>query len=1575
MLSLYEKELQQQYKQKQNKAKKSHNQHNNPNKRQTHDSEPLKSPLLSGPEDSSNSSSSSSNSYNSMNQTQPIAKNKQKNKTAKNEGKEGKEKYNVKREISIHNGQFELEEEQKKLVRQQLNSSYWGKFSLFLGGDPYDRATLYGSNAIKSTRYEWYSFLPKNLFEQLNPWSKPANFYFLCIAVLQSIPSISTTQGRPSILVPLLFVLIVSAVKDAIEDWGRRKQDNEKNNANYKVYRDGKYKEIRSKDLYVGDLILVEDAHRIPADCLLISSALSSYAYVDTKNLDGETNLKPKTVPNVELLQKMKQQWKPMDKINLKLTADPANGDMREWNAYITDDSNSKENINLESFLLGDCILRNTPWIVALVVYCGEDSKIRQNMAAQLSKIRYKETTVFKLTKKLFAAQVIIQLCLCFIGAVVSSQAEKWDYEQNAWYLDPSSNFSYYGFLHFWTWFILCTGFVPISLYVSLELVQFIQAKFIEWDKELCHTINGQVIPAGVNTSRLNEELANVSYIFSDKTGTVTQNSMVFRKCIIGAQQYGKSKTEAGIIRDAKLKGQSIQQAIKNFKAEEAKQLEGNKENKGKSNDPNVTHVQFDEKEKLLEALKSSKPTYKDGSKGIKSSKGNVSSSSSGTSKGDKASPADAQLARDFLYALALNNTVFPKIKTEDDEEEQKSNDNNEKKEDKRKSTDLKQVKVEKVKESKDSEEAKEFQGPASELDESAPQQSNCEDANEELEIELDASSPDEAALCAFAKEMGFELFSRADGVYRLRVSEPISSKEGSKKSSDKQVYSSNKEKHFEDFEEVCMIDFNSKRKRMTVVLRPLDENGKGIDKLKIYCKGADSAVKELLEEADSNVEAVYKQLEEYGGESLRTLVIAGAEQPLSWFDQFKDKYESAQRDQGSTEKGHNDGSCSENCKLCTIEEEIENAAKFSLLGATGIEDKLQEGVADCLADLKAAGICCWLLTGDNVSTAINIGISCNLLDAEMESSGRLFVLDKDLDSAQKVAQEIKKSSQHMKEEMNKAEKSGKEVPGFGLALHGNVWKLLIQSVTKKISPIHFKSPTLYRQHNSHSSKNKQNSEENHKEGSNKGEVELVHDEIKPTATTEEDVAEAKEELQQDEQNPSKTTLLSEFLELALACESVIACRLEPKEKADMLEVVKVKTRASGGSILAIGDGNNDTPMIKTADIGVGIQGVEGTSAVAASDYSIAQFRFLTRLILVHGRLNYRRICTLINYMFYKSSIPVWTFFFLGIFSQFSGQVLYLDWAFQLHNVVYTALPILVYAIYDRDLQFETLLAHPHIYQLTKGRELFNTKLFVEWMLLGICQAALCFFIPVIAFGSLSSPDPNGQSFGLFELGMVIYTAVVLVINLKLAWIFKSWTWLHHLSLWGSILAFFICMCIFSASPVFAIAGADYYYVFYRLAQLARYWLVVSFTVGLAVGVDFLYTAAIPVIFNPSKAIICFEADRLGKDFNELMQKSELSNGNKADENQYYQSSALEKNDKLASSAQTNEDAEEKSHSKNDNDAVVYHGTPSNIYRGSNFSFTPNVRWILSQNSRSESSRNHPVVDSAEAPYDREENI
>jgi len=189
----------------------------------------------------------------------------------------------------------------------------------------------------------------------------------------------------------------------------------------------------------------------------------------------------------------------------------------------------------------------------------------------------------------------------------------------------------------------------------------------------------------------------------------------------------------------------------------------------------------------------------------------------------------------------------------------------------------------------------------------------------------------------------------------------------------------------------------------------------------------------------------------------------------------------------------------------------------------------------------------------------------------------------------------------------------------------------------------------------------------------------------------------------------------------------VLCCRVSPMQKADIVSYVKDVLKKI---TLAIGDGANDVNMILEAHVGVGISGVEGTSAVNNADYALPQFKAISRLMLIHGRLCYLRITTLICYFFYKNLLFTMCIFFFNCYCALSGQFIFNEWGVSLYNTVFTQMPVLIYAVLELDVRPNIALENPQLYKAGQTGEFFNTTVFTGWIVEGIWGALTCFFVP-----------------------------------------------------------------------------------------------------------------------------------------------------------------------------------------------------------------------------------------------------
>uniref|UniRef100_A0A2P2MIH8 Phospholipid-transporting ATPase n=1 Tax=Rhizophora mucronata TaxID=61149 RepID=A0A2P2MIH8_RHIMU len=400
----------------------------------------------------------------------------------------------------------------------------------------------YGGNYVSTTKYTAVNFIPKSLFEQFR---RVANIYFLAVALVSFSPLAPYTAV--SVLAPLLVVIGASMAKEGVEDWRRRKQDIEANNRKVKVCgKDYTYHETRWKKLRVGDVVKVSKGEYFPADMLLLSSSYEDgICYVETMNLDGETNLKLKHALEVTSHLHNEESLKTFRAI---IKCEDPNENLYSFIGTLEYNGNQYP-LSPQQILLRDSKLKNTDYIYGVVIFTGHDTKVMQNAVDPPSKRSKIERKMDKIVYLLFSTLTVISLIgSLFFGIETKKDINGERYRR--WYLRPDNTSVFFdprraslaAFFHFLTGLMLYGYLIPISLYVSIEIVKVLQSIFINQDQEMYHEENDK--PAHARTSNLNEELGQVNTILSDKTGTLTCNSMEFVKCSIAGTAYGRSMTE-----------------------------------------------------------------------------------------------------------------------------------------------------------------------------------------------------------------------------------------------------------------------------------------------------------------------------------------------------------------------------------------------------------------------------------------------------------------------------------------------------------------------------------------------------------------------------------------------------------------------------------------------------------------------------------------------------------------------------------------------------------------------------------------------------------------------------------------------------------------------------------------------------------------------------------------------------------------------------------------------------------------------------------------------------------------------
>ncbi|KAF6152261.1 hypothetical protein GIB67_005915 [Kingdonia uniflora] len=1115
----------------------------------------------------------------------------------------------------------------------------------------------YPSNYISTTKYNVITFLPKAIFEQFR---RVANVYFLMAACL-SLTSVSPFSAV-SMIAPLAFVVGLSMAKEALEDWRRFIQDVKVNSRKVSIHKEnGVFRFKPWQKIRVGDVVKVEKDQFFPADLLLLSSSYEDgICYVETMNLDGETNLKVKRSLEATFHLGDNESFK--DFTGTIRCEDP-NPNLY---TFVGNLEYNRQIYSLEpsQILLRDSKLRNTSYVYGVVIFTGHDSKVMQNSTRSPSKRSTIEKKMDYIIYFLFTLLVLISV-ISSIGFAVRIKVEM----PHWWYMQPQKSTNLYdplkpalsGIFHLVTALILYGYLIPISLYVSIEIVKVMQASFINQDLNMYDEETGT--PAEARTSNLNEELGQVDTILSDKTGTLTCNQMDFLKCSIAGVTYGVGSSEVELAAEKLMADDLGRQSTESsgvlvYKYRSTQSLLNRRSDFGASESLKNRRNDFGASE--IEVVTSQdrkelKPTIK-----------SFNFEDSRLMNGNWINEFSQDAILLFFRILAVCHTAIPEVNEENDN------------------------------------------------------------------INYEVESPDEGAFLVAAREFGFEFCKRTQTSVFVR-----------------ERYPSNVQPVEREFKVLNLMEFSSKRKRMSVVVQ--DEDGI----ILLLCKGADSIIFDRLsDDGKMYLKDTKKHLNDYGESGLRTLALAYKRLEESEYLVWNNEFQKAKTTVGADREA----------MLERVSDMMEK--DLILVGATAVEDKLQKGVPQCIDKLAQAGLKIWVLTGDKMETAINIGFACSLLRQCMKQI--CLTVNTDL-----VTQNSKKAvKEDLLFQINDAllmiKKEKDPHAAFALIIDGKTLSYTLE-----------------------------------------GDMKL------------------------------------QFLSLAVECASVICCRVSPKQKALVTRLVKER---SGKITLAIGDGANDVGMIQEADIGVGISGVEGMQAVMASDFSISQFRFLERLLVVHGHWCYKRIAQMVCYFFYKNIAFGLTLFYFEAYTGFSGQSVYDDWYMILFNVILTSLPVISLGVFEQDVSSEVCLQFPALYQQGPRNLFFDWPRIFGWMANGLYSSLVIFFLNICIFYNQAFRD-EGQTADMVAVGTTMFTCIIWAVNCQIALTMSHFTWIQHLFVWGSIVTWYLFLILYGmVSPIYS---KDAYKILLEaLAPAPIYWSI-TLLVAIACNLPYLGHLSYQRCFNP----------------------------------------------------------------------------------------------------------------------------
>ncbi|XP_054718462.1 phospholipid-transporting ATPase VA-like [Uloborus diversus] len=1157
----------------------------------------------------------------------------------------------------------------------------------------------YSSNRIRTTKYTLLSFIPKNLFEQFH---RIANLYFIGIVLLNWVPKINAF-GKEIAIIPVVFVLGVTAVKDWFEDYRRYKSDKRINNLTCRVYcrQAGRYVKTLWCDVRVGDVVHLSCNEVVPADMLLLrcSGDGEGTCYLETASLDGESSLKQRQVPR-DLYQSNNQDlaFHPSS-FQGRIECDPPNHKIYRFNGCVTQPTGEKIPISKENLLLKDCVLKNADFVEGIVVYAGHETKAMLNNGGP----RYKRSKLEKLMNRDVVYCIVMLILLCLLGAVgngvwLSSFDDRtvvpflsgvFHNEENEVYKDA--------FYIFWTFVIVLQVMIPLSLYVTVEIIKLGQVYFIHEDAHLYDATSDRRLEC--RALNITEELGQVEYIFSDKTGTLTENNMIFRRCSVGGVDYDHERTPLA----AEVRKGSGDQLYDTPKE--------NSDSKSKG----VLVLN----PSLQEELSKMEIQLRVDSKSMEITHLN----------------SHSQRIQDFFLLLAVCNTVVVAKHPHKDQMNSSG-------------LFLNTLTPLHLRGAGDPWDTPRTFGASRLLlsEASTPASSGASTPTKrprtlhlpthlgyfkspspsplELRPIYEAESPDEIALVETAFAYGCRLLKR----------------------SPESVVLSLPGEGLIEFRLLHVLPFDATRKRMSVILQhPI--TGQKI----LFCKGADSTVLSQLapQSSRANKNLIMKTQQHLNGYSRKGLrILCMAKKVIS-----QAEYDAWIPHQRAADICIEDRDKQLYLAACMIEQNLE------LLGATGIEDRLQEGVPRAIAALREAGIVVWVLTGDKQETAVNIAYSCKLFSTDME----IITLN---------ARSKEAAEDTMRFYLDQI---GKDIvtENCSCAPSGSFSST---SLLHRFLPGRCGSTCF---------------------DEDKRQRALVID------------------------GRTLAFVLDKpydhlFLNLAKHCTSVLCCRATPLQKAYIVSLVKESLNVL---TLAIGDGANDVSMIQTADVGVGISGKEGMQAVMASDFTLARFRYLERLLLVHGHWCYDRLARTVLYFFYKNATFIFLICWYQWYCGFSGTVMIDQVYLMLYNVLFTSLPPIALGILDKDCPDHILLAKPSLYGQGRRSQVHTKYSFWVNMLDAIYQSIVTFFVPFMAYYD-SDTD-------VWEFGTTICTACVLGQLFHLAIETRSWTYLHVVSLFVSFFIYFGFAVMYNMWPVMSV-GRDGlqnpYWVIIHCMGSTRFW-------------------------------------------------------------------------------------------------------------------------------------------------------